>query len=301
MKVVYEIEKRYKKAKKITIWGIAVNIVLAGIKLIVGLMYNSAALTADAAHSLSDLFSSFVVLIGMRIASRPEDKNHPYGHEKLEAVAAKLLAIILITTAVFIGWNAINNLVSPSEYIPSIPVLAVAAISILMKETMYHFTRRVAVEIGSNTLMADAWHHRSDALSSIAVLLGAGASQLGFLYGDAIAALVVSLMVAWTGITIYRQSVYDLTDTAASSDVEQEICSIVTSTEMVRDVSWMKTRHHGNRIFVDMAIEIDGDMSVEDSHSIASHLKNKLKEELPIIKEVLIHVNPYNKNESQKH
>jgi len=278
---------------RVSVVSILWNIILSAIKVLAGLFAHSHSIMADGIHSLSDVFTTVIALVSVRMASKDDDDDHPYGHEKIEPVMSKLLATVLIITALFMGYGSLKALNNQTLEIPGRFALYAALVSIVIKEWMYHYTVKAAKKIESNALKADAWHHRSDALSSIGSFIGIGGALLGFTVMDAIAGIVISLVIIQVGVKIYLQSVKELLDTAADPEVEQKLQKIIYSVEGVQAVDMMKTRQHGNRIYVDVEIAVDSELVLWKAHEIAEEVHDKLEHEYPKVKHCMVHVNPF--------
>ncbi|MEA3424150.1 MAG: cation diffusion facilitator family transporter [Bacillota bacterium] len=288
-------ENREKTVKKITVVTITLNISLAIIKVAAGIISNSSAIIADGIHSLSDVVSTVIAYIGIKISVKEEDENHPYGHEKFEPVLSKILAIVLFITAFGIMAKGYNNFRCKEIEIISNMAIYAAVISIVVKEWMYHYTIKASKQIKSSILKADAWHHRSDALSSIGAFIGIFGAQMGYPILEPIATIVIGVLIAKVAASIYMQSIRELTDTAADSETICEIEKFVLSVAGIEEIDLLKTRTHGNRLYVDLEISVDGNLSLFQSHAIAEKAHDLLEKELPIIKHCMVHVNPMQK------
>ena len=248
---------------------------------------------ADGAHSASDIISSVGVLIGSKIASIPKDKGHNYGHEKAETLVSFLLAILLVILSIKIGYNGVYSLFHLNEVqIPTTFPLVVSVISILIKEYQYRITIKVAKKTNSPALKADAWHHRSDALSSVAAFIGIGGAILGFKSLDSIASIVVALFIAKVGIEILIGSANELMDISIDEEKEKEIKTIVDEVEGIKSLRDIRTRKYGAMAYVDLVICVDKDISVFEGHRIASDLENLILKKMKFIKGVTVHVEP---------
>lgn len=288
---------RYKKSRQVSFIGLFSNFFLFILKLIVGVLSNSTALIADAFHSASDFLGTLVVIQGIKISNIPPDDNHPYGHDKAEPIFTKIISILLIGTGALIGYNAFKLIfISGDISIPSTIAIYVAIISIIVKEALYQYTYRVGKKINSNILIADAWHHRSDSLSSIAALIGIVFSILGFSFMDPLAGIVVGIMIIKTGIEIYIEAVNDLMDTAPPKDVINKFKKNILTVDGVEEISSIKVRKYGSKLIVDLKIGVNPSLTVEKGHSIAAQTKEFIMKNNPDIKDVLIHVNPYYEN-----
>jgi cation diffusion facilitator family transporter len=257
------VKQRKNETTRITLWGVAVNLVLAIIKIAGGIIGQSQALLADGIHSLSDLASDAMVLIAVKHAGEDADEDHPYGHARYETLATVALGILLIGVAVGIAYDAILRLDNPEEIAtPALFTLIIAAISIFSNEGLYHATRAVAKKIRSPLLEANAWHHRSDAVSSIVVLIGIGATYIGYPLLDAVAAILVALMIAKIGLDLSRQSVQELVDTALEPEMVDKIKQTILSIDDVRELHMLRSRRMGHNALVDVHLLVSPKLSV---------------------------------------
>lgn len=289
-------ELSYKKeTRKVSLVSIIGNIILSGLKLIAGFVARSSAMVSDAVHSASDVISSIVVIIGIELSAKESDKEHPYGHERMECVAAIVLATILALTGLLIGYNALVKMLARTEVvIPGVLALVAAIVSIIVKEAMYWYTRHYAKKLDSNALMADAWHHRSDALSSIGSLAGIAGARMGYPIMDLLASLVISLFIIKAAYEIYKDGIDKMIDHACDEGFENEIRELVLKQEGVKRIDLLQTRLFGNKIYVDIEIAADGDLKLRDSHKIAENIHDLLEKQYPKIKHIMVHVNPDN-------
>jgi len=270
-------------------------------KTSIGLTGRSIALVADGVHTLSDTLTSVAVWVGLRVARRPADGSHPYGHGKAEPIAGKVVAIALFLVAGGIAYDSIKAIVAyfsgTAELgAPSALTLYAALLSIFVKELLYQYQVRVGRKVGSVALVADAWHHRSDAFSSVAVSVGIAAAALGgakWHWADEGAALMVAAFIAWIAWDLFKQSAAGLMDTLASDDVEEEIRSVARSVEGVLGVEKTFARRSGLNILVDIHVEVDPEMTVEKGHEIASEVTHKLTETIPQVTHALVHIEPH--------
>ena len=282
------------QAVKVSLVSIIGNAVLTVFKLLAGIFAHSGAMISDAVHSASDIFSSIIVIIGVKIAGKASDKDHPYGHERFECVAAIVLAVILLVTGLFIGHTASEQITAPtpSTTIPGLLALVAAILSIAAKEGMYWYTRFYAKRLDSGALMADAWHHRSDALSSVGALLGIVAARLGFPIFDPIASLAICLFIAKAAFDIFNDAIAKMVDHSCSAELEREIADCAAKKEGVLGVDKLRTRVFGNRIYVDIEIRADGEMRLYDAHEIAQTVHDAIEARFPNVKHIMVHVNP---------
>lgn len=282
-------------AVKVSVVSIVGNLLLTLFKLLAGFLAHSGAMISDAIHSASDVFSSFVVIIGVKIASKESDKEHPYGHERLECVAAIVLATILCITGIGIGYSAFLNVVH-GEYenltVPGVLALVAAIVSIVAKEAMFWYTKINAKRIDSSALMADAWHHRSDALSSIGALIGIAGSRLGFPVLDSIASLVICVFIEKAAYDIFMDAVGKMVDRACDEETEAAMREYALQQEGVLGVDLLLTRMFGSKIYVDIEICADGDKTLWEAHDIAEQVHDAIEEQFPKVKHIMVHVNP---------
>lgn len=284
---------RYEEATKVTLISIMWNIILTLIKILGGVVGKSNAMIADGLHSASDIISSLGVLIGNKIAKTPHDKEHNYGHEKAETLVSFLLSMLLIYVALKISFNGVNSLLHlENVQVPTFLPLIISVISIGVKEYQYRITIKVAKKINSPSLKADAWHHRSDALSSVAAFIGIGGSLLGFKALDPIATVIVGLFVAKVGLDIFKEAINELMDYSIDEKDESQIISIANSTEGVLNIGELRTRKHGSMAYVDLTICVNKDLTVLEGHEIANKLEISILEELQIVKGITVHVEP---------
>lgn len=287
--------KRLKIGNKISIVTILVNVFLSLLKFIIGIIGNSSALLSDAVHSLSDVITTFCVMFGLKISEKPEDKDHPYGHEKFEPILTKVLSFILFATAISIGIAALKTLSEGSTAIPSKITMLAAIISILTKEWMFRYTMKGAKEINSSSLEADAWHHRSDSLSSIGSLIGIIGARMGFAAADPIASIVICLIILKASVDIFLQATNQVVDKATDDETIKNIEKITLSVEGVKGIDSLKTRIHSNKLFIDLEISACKDMSFVDAHNIAEDVHKKIEETIPSVKHCTVHINPCEK------
>lgn len=288
-------EMEQKTAMKISMVSIVGNILLSLFKALAGIVANSGAMISDAIHSASDVFSTIVVIIGIRISGKDSDREHPYGHERMECVAAILLATILAATGLFIGWSAVEKITIQEESalaVPGILALVAAVVSIAVKEAMFWYTRAGAKKIDSGALMADAWHHRSDALSSIGALVGIVGARMGYPILDAIASLVICIFIEKAAINIFKDAINKMVDKACDDETEHEMYECVMKNENVRGVDLLRTRTFGNKIYVDIEIRVDGKLTLWEAHAIAESVHDSVETEFSKVKHIMVHVNP---------
>lgn len=284
--------------------GITVNVLLTIIKGIGGVLSGSRALLADALHSASDIVSSIIILFAVRIANKPPDKEHPYGHGKAENVASIIVALLLIVVGIEISISSIKVLFS--GVVPSAPgklALFIIIISILMKEALFHYKYYLGNKYRSSALITDAWHHRSDSLSSLSALLGVGGAILGshldipiLIYGDAVAGIIVSLIVVKVGYSLAKESSNIMMEQVLSEDEIAKFRETVLNIKEVMRIDQIHARTHGSYVIIDIKISVDPYITVKKGHDIAVKVKNSLLEKHPEIEDVFVHVNPYLKD-----
>ncbi len=285
-------------AVKFSVFTIIVNLVLSGFKLIAGLASGSGALVSDAVHSASDVLSTFVVLIGLKLSSKKSDIKHKYGHERVESVAAIILSVVLLATGVGIGYGSFVKIISGNYEELAMPeplALWAAVISIIVKEVMYHMTKAVAKSENSPALMADAWHHRSDALSSVGSFIGIFGAMLGFRVLDPIAGFVICIFIAKSAIDIFKDATDRMIDKSCDDETEIKIANLIRAIDGVENLDDLKTRIFGSKIYVDVEIAADGDQSLADAHKIAEKVHYTIEKEIDCVKHCMVHVNPVNK------
>lgn len=270
------------------------NCLLTAFKLIAGIAAHSGAMISDAIHSASDVLSTFVVIVGVKLSGRESDREHPFGHERFECVAALILALLLAVTGLGIGWAGIQNIIGGSAAlaVPGQLALAAAVISIVVKESMYWYTRAAARKIDSSALMADAWHHRSDALSSVGSFLGILGARLGLPVLDPIASVVICLFILKAAYDIFRDAISKMLDTACSNEVEEQMRNVAMSQDGVLGVDRLQTRLFGDRIYVEIDIAADGSTSLTQAHEAATRVHDAIEQQFPKVKHCMVHVNP---------
>ena len=284
-------KKIFSRLSRIGIFG---NVLLAAFKLLAGIFGQSGAMVSDAVHSLSDVFATVIAWIGVRLSKRKEDTEHPYGHERLECLASLALGLILAGTGIGIGWSGIRKLLGDvgSIEIPTILPLIAAIVSIVVKEGMYRYTMYYARLLDSAAFRADAWHHRSDAISSVGSFIGIGMAKLGFPVMDPIASLMICALILKVAFDISRDAVNKMLDTSCGNQVEQSLSTFVSAQQGVERIDLLHTRQFGNRIYVDLEIAVKSDISLIDAHQIAERVHSAVEREFPNVKHVMIHVNP---------
>ena len=280
---------------RVTSIGIIGNIVLSLFKFFAGIIGHSSAMVSDAIHSLSDVFATFIAWLGIKLSMQAPDKEHPYGHERLECVASLLLGAILFGTGLMIGLSGLKTIFAghyENLQAPGAVALVAAVVSIATKEGMFWYTRYYAKVLNSAAFMADAWHHRSDALSSIGSLIGIGGAMLGFPILDPIASVAIAICIIKVAFDILKDAVSKMLDTACSDEYEQKLSDFISSQEGVDRIDMLHTRMFGNKIYIDAEIAVDGDKSLTEAHAIAEHVHHQVEKNFDNIKHIMIHVNP---------
>ena len=292
---------RYRKAQIATMIGIAVNLLLAVLKAAGGILGNSRALVSDAAHSASDVVSSIAVLVGIRAAQKPPDSEHPYGHGKSENVATLIVAILLVVVGFEIIYNAIVSLITgTAENYTTMIALYVIIFSIVVKEVLFQYKYRLGTRIKSPALIADAWHHRSDAISSVVALIGIGLSIIGTAYGipylgylDPIASAIIALIIMYMGFQLAKEAVSMTLEVVLNEDETEEMRETVVNIDKVRQIDRLIARSHGSYVIIDIKISVDADITVEEGHHVARVVKQTLLKNHEEVMDVNVHVNPY--------
>lgn len=281
--------------KKLSFVSIIGNIFLTVLKMFAGVTGNSGALISDAVHSLSDIFTTVIAWIGVKISKQEADQKHQYGHERLECVASLILGLVLMATGLALGKVGAENIISGTYQtveIPTFVALAAAFVSILGKEAMYWYTRYYAKLINSAAFMADAWHHRSDAFSSIGSLIGVGGAMLGFPVMDSLASVVICLCILKVAYDIIKDAFSKLLDTSCGHDYEQKLREFIISQQNVKQIDMLQSRMFGNKVYIDLEIALDGKLSLKEAHDIAEKVHEAVEKEFSEVKHVMIHINP---------
>lgn len=282
-------------AMQVSANSIAVNLMLSIFKLIAGLLASSGAMISDAIHSASDVFSTIIVIIGVKISGKASDEDHPYGHDRFECVASIILAILLGVTGVGIGLTGVQKLMAghyDTLAVPGMLALAAAVISIVVKEIMYWYTRNAAKKINSGALMADAWHHRSDALSSVGSFVGIFGARMGFPMLDPLASVVICLFVVKAAVDIFRDAISKMTDKSCDQKTVNEMHDCIMNIQGVERIDLLKTRSFGSKYYVDIEISADGNKKLWETHAIAENVHQAIEHQFPLVKHCMVHVNP---------
>jgi len=285
----------YREATAASILGLVVNFSLAVIKLVGGLLGHSFALMSDAANSMGDVLASLVVLFAIRVAQKPADAEHPYGHARIEAVAGSNVAVLILISAVWIGWEAISRFSTPHP-LPPIWTLGIAGGNVVIKESLYRYKVRIGRRTGSSAVIANAWDHRSDALCSLAVLVGLLIVRVGgprFIWADEIAALVVVAAISWTAIHLLQQSASELMDVQANDELVEQMRTTAMKVGGVKNIEKFRVRKSGLEYFADIHVQVDPQATVEEGHAIGHAAKEALLSKYGLLRDVLVHLEPY--------
>lgn len=284
-------EKTAVKVSNVSIFG---NTALTLFKLFAGIIAHSGAMVSDAVHSASDVLASFIVIIGVKYASKEEDREHPYGHERFECVAAIVLAVILFVTGLFIGHTAIEKLTgkTPIDSAPGVLALVAAIVSIVTKEAMYWYTKGYADKLNSTALLAEAWHHRSDALSSIGALLGIYGARLGYVWLDPVASLVICLFIVKAAYDIFKNAIQKMVDRSCDIDVEERMKQCALAQPGVKGIENIQSREFGSKVYVNLDVTADGNITLRESNEIQENVHRAIEIEFPEVKHIFVRVLP---------
>lgn len=283
---------RHQQAKRITLASVAVNIGLAAIKIICGITGHSQALIADGIHSASDLLTDVLVLIAAKYGSQHADKEHPYGHQRIETVATVALAVLLILTGALIIFDTVHDLLHQQHSQPTPLVFWIALLSAIANEALFYITKKIGRKINSNLLIANAWHHRSDAASSLIVAAGIAGALWGYLYLDTIAALIVGILIIKMGFDLSWGNIRELIDTGLDETMIDKIKNIIFSVAGVKAIHQLRSRKMGSSVLLDLHIQVKPFLSVSEGHYIAQQVHFTLMQQMPEIVDVTIHIDP---------
>ena len=281
-----------RRIMRITQIGMVVNVALMAIKLIVGALVGSIGLVADGIHSLFDLITDIVVIVSTRIGSRPPDKDHPWGHGKMETMGALIISVIFCVAGVEISRKAIESFSRGEYHYPGVIALLVATFSFFTKEWLFHISKKVARETGSRTLLANAWHHRSDALSSLAVMAGVGATFIGFDQGDNVAGLFVGLMILVAGFRFIFDAASELVEQSADPETLRKLESSLATIEDVSAWHRIRSRHVGRALFIDLHVSVPRNFTVVEADRVAHEVEDVINRSLSMPSNVIVHVDP---------
>lgn len=283
-------------AMRVSAVSIAVNVILSLFKLLAGILAHSGAMLSDAVHSASDVISTIVVIIGVKLSGKKSDAHHPYGHERLECVSAILLAGLLLATGIGIGFSGVQNIAAGTKgetiQMPGLLALVAAVTSIVVKEWMYWYTRAAAKKTNSGALMADAWHHRSDALSSVGSFAGILGARLGYPILDPVASVVICLFIVKAAVDIFRNAVDQMVDRACDEETEEKMRRLILKVPGVVGIDMLHTRLFGAKMYVDLEISADGKQSLKEAHAIAENVHHVIENSFKDVKHCMVHVNP---------
>lgn len=285
----------HQVAMRISTLSIIVNIVLSLFKLLAGILAHSGAMVSDGIHSASDVFSNFIVMIGVTLSNKQSDNEHPYGHERFECIASIVLAILLLATGLGIGKVGLETIISghyENLKAPGLLALIVAGVSILTKEWMYQITRLTAKRINSDALMADAWHHHSDALSSIGAFIGILGARMGIMILDCVASLVICIFIAKAAFGIFMDATNKMVDKSCDAQLIAQMKEIISAENGVLNIDDLRTRLFGAKIYVDIEISADGNLSLNEAHTIAERVHDSIEANFTDVKHCMVHVNP---------
>ena len=283
--------------RKVTCWGMLINLVLAVFKSVAGLLVGSISLFADGIHSLSDLLTDVAVLVGVHLGSKEPDSKHPYGHGRMETFSTAFVAAVLILVGVGMIYKASGDIAKMhaagiEKVTISSAVIWIALLSVISKEILYQWTRIIAVRANSSAVYANAWHHRSDALSSVAVIVGAIAVKFGYPHGDQLGAIVVGIMIILVGIKVIDGCIREFSERAVDARTVEQIQKIIDSEKRIRSWHKLRTRSVGREIFLDLHILVDPQLNITEAHEIAECLETTLHEQMPQPVNVMVHVEP---------
>ncbi len=282
-------------ATRVSTVSIILNLLLAAFKFAAGVLGRSGAMISDAVHSSSDVVGSLIVIVGVKMSEKTSDDDHPYGHERMESVASLILAGILAVAGLTIGREALMSVVSGAYMTSAVPgalALIAAVVSIVVKEGMFWYTWGHARQIRSDALKAEAWHHRSDALSSVGALIGIGGARLGARVLEPVASIVICLFILKVAVDIFREAIDKMVDHACDAETEKAIRACAEGQDGVVNVDVIRTREFGRRIYVDIEISVDGGLTLREAHGIAQQVHDSVEAEFPDVKHIMVHVNP---------
>ena len=293
-------EKRKKSAETIAVSVAVITIIINALlsvgKLLAGIFADSSAMISDAVHSASDVFSTVIVIVGIKIAAKASDRSHPYGHERFECVAAIVLAVVLAGTGIMLGYGGVKNIVENDLSTPELPALIMAVVSVVVKEGMYWYTRAAAKRVKSDALMADAWHHRSDALSSVGAFAGILGAMCGVAVLDSVASILICLLILKVALDVFRQAINKMVDKSCDDETVKKMSDLIKNTDGVLSLDVIRTRVFGNKIYVEIEVSADGNLTLIDAHAIAEHVHHGIEENFPDVKHCMVHVNPFMHN-----
>lgn len=292
-------EDRYRLGNMVTWITIIINIILALAKVLVGILFNSTAILADGVHTVSDIGSSIGIILGFFISKKPEDKNHQYGYEKAESIAGFILAIFLTIVGINIGYLAFKILLTGKTQVPGVLAAWIAGISIFIKELQFRIAMYGGRKINSSALIADAWHHRSDALSSIAALVGIVGARMGYHLLDPLAGFIVAVIIIKVGLELFIQGYKELMDMSIDEEKLRKLIKKIMSHHKILNINKIRTRKHGSKVFVDMKVCINADFTVLEGHNICHEVEDIVHDNIENVKDVLISIAPCQNKENK--
>lgn len=281
--------------RKMSFVSVAGNAVLSGFKFFAGVTGNSGAMISDSIHSFSDVITTLIAWIGVKASKKEADAAHPYGHERIECIASLLLGIVLLGTGLGVGQVGLENIFSGNYQaltVPSAIALVAAVVSIVSKEAMYWYTRYYANLIHSSAFLADAWHHRSDAFSSIGSLIGIAGAMMGYPVLDSVASVVICLFIVKASYDILKDGVVKLLDTSCGESYDKKMADYISGQEGVVCVDSLRSRMFGNKVYIDLEIQVDGEKSLREAHQVAERIHDDVEKTFPDVKHIMIHLNP---------
>lgn len=282
-------------AMRISKLSIIINVLLSLFKLFAGIFAHSGAMISDAIHSASDVFSTFIVMIGVTLSNKQSDNEHPYGHERFECIASIILSALLLATGIGIGKAGLKTILSGNYEAlkaPGLLALIAAVVSIVIKEWMYQITRSTAKKINSGALMADAWHHRSDALSSIGAFVGILGARMGIMVLDSVASVVICIFIAKAAYDVFMDATNKMVDKSCDTELIAQMEKVISAESGVLKIDDIRTRLFGSKIYVDIEISADGKLSLNEAHTIAERVHDSIEANFPDVKHCMVHVNP---------
>lgn len=281
--------------RKMSFVSVAGNAVLSSFKFFAGVTGNSGAMISDSIHSFSDVITTLIAWIGVKASKKEADAAHPYGHERIECIASLLLGIVLLGTGLGVGQVGLENIFSGNYQalaVPSAIALVAAVVSIVSKEAMYWYTRYYANLIHSSAFLADAWHHRSDAFSSIGSLIGIAGAMMGYPVLDSVASVVICLFIVKASYDILKDGVVKLLDTSCGESYDKKMADYISGQEGVVRVDSLRSRMFGNKVYIDLEIQVDGEKSLREAHQVAERIHDDVEKTFPDVKHIMIHLNP---------
>ena len=285
-----------KIAMKVSGISILLNLILSVFKLIAGIAAHSGAMISDAVHSASDVGSTLIVIVGVKLSGKKSDQEHQYGHERMECVSSIILSGLLLATGLGIGLSGVENIMKSTSganiAIPGLLALAAAVISVIVKEWMFWYTRGAARKINSGALMADAWHHRSDAMSSVGAFIGILGARMGFPILDPLASVVICVLIAKASVDIFKDAIDKMVDHSCDEHTEEKMRETILNVDGVKRVDLLQTRLFGSKVYVDIEIATDGNLSLNEAHDIAEKVHHKIEQDFADVKHCMVHVNP---------